>query len=418
MAMNEREQRGLIIAALCKLNRTGGGWLVPSQSGEKIYQVNPAAQTCTCPDYTEGGHKCKHIYAVEIVMKREVAADGTVTETRSITLTEKKTYKQDWPAYNLAQTTERDRFRALLFDLCRNVPQPPREPGKPGRSRVPYSDVLFAIGCKIYGTLSSRRSMCDLNDAHAAGFLSRPIHYNSVNAYLENAEVTPLLKGLIARSALPLRCIDNDFAVDSTGFTSSKFVRWYDHKYGVTRQSHTWVKAHFATGTRSNIVTAVRILDRDAADCPQFIPLVHDTRAEGFEVKEVSADAAYGSLENFEMVANMGGTLFAAFKSNTTGAVGGMFEKMFHYYQYRREDFLAHYHKRSNVESTVSMIKRKFGDHVRSRTDVSMVNEVLAKFLCHNLCVVIASQCELGIEAEFWKDGSAGRAPVVIDATK
>jgi transposase len=401
--MNAREERGLVIAALCKLNRTPDGWLVPSQSGERIYQVDPKAQTCTCPDHKEAGQKCKHIYAVEIVMKREVAADGTVTETRSITLTEKKTYKQDWPAYNLAQTTERDRFRALLHDLCERVPQPPREKGKPGRPRVPYSDVLFAIGCKVYGTLSSRRSMCDLNDSHALGYLSRPIHYNSVNAYMEDPEVTPLLKWLIATSALPLRAVDRDFAIDSTGFTSSKFVRWYDHKYGVTRQSHTWVKAHFVTGVKSNIVTAVRILDRDAADAPQMPDLTRDTAA-NFTINEMSADKGYLSLENFEVVAGFGGTAFIAFKENSTGGVGGLFEKMFHYYQYRREDFLAHYHKRSNVESTVSMVKRKFGDHVRSRTDTSATNEVLAKFLCHNLCCVIMSQCELGIDPVFWPE--------------
>jgi hypothetical protein len=41
------------------------------------------------------------------------------------------------------------------------------------------------------------------------------------------------------------------------------------------------------------------------------------------------------------------------------------------------------------------MLKRKFGDHVRSRTDVAMKNEVLGKVLCHNICCVIASQCDL-----------------------
>jgi len=30
-------------------------------------------------------------------------------------------------------------------------------------------------------------------------------------------------------------------------------------------------------------------------------------------------------------------------------------------------------------------MKRKFGDSLRSRTDVAMVNEALAKIVCHNL---------------------------------
>jgi hypothetical protein len=77
---------------------------------------------------------------------------------------------------------------------------------------------------------------------------------------------------------------------------------------------------------------------------------------------------------------------------------------MFHYYQFRREEFLKHYHQRSNVESVFSAIKRKFGDNVRSRSDTAKVNEALAKLVCHNLCCVILSQCELGIEPVFWQN--------------
>lgn len=60
-------------------------------------------------------------------------------------------------------------------------------------------------------------------------------------------------------------------------------------------------------------------------------------------------------------------------------------------------------HKRSNVESTFSMMKRKFGDSIRSKTDVAMVNEVLCKVLCHNLVALIHEMYELGIEPVFWK---------------
>ena len=50
------------------------------------------------------------------------------------------------------------------------------------------------------------------------------------------------------------------------------------------------------------------------------------------------------------------------------------------------------------------MVKRKFGDSVRSKTDTAMVNEVLCKFLAHNLCVLIQEEHELGITAMFAKD--------------
>jgi hypothetical protein len=93
---------------------------------------------------------------------------------------------------------------------------------------------------------------------------------------------------------------------------------------------------------------------------------------------------------------------FIAFKSTTQALREGVFRDMFHYYSLRREEFLRHYHKRSNVETTFSMLKAKFGADLRSRTDTAMTNEALAKVLCHNLCVVIQSHYELGVAATFW----------------
>lgn len=51
--------------------------------------------------------------------------------------------------------------------------------------------------------------------------------------------------------------------------------------------------------------------------------------------------------------------------------------------------------------SSGSAIKRKFGDSVRSKSDVAMKNEVLCKVLAHNICVCIAEWYTLGIEPIF-----------------
>jgi hypothetical protein len=50
----------------------------------------------------------------------------------------------------------------------------------------------------------------------------------------------------------------------------------------------------------------------------------------------------------------------------------------------------------------MSMIKAKFGDSLRGKTEVAMRNEALAKILCHNICCLIQSHYELGIGAKFW----------------
>jgi transposase len=74
---------------------------------------------------------------------------------------------------------------------------------------------------------------------------------------------------------------------------------------------------------------------------------------------------------------------------------------MFHYARLHSEQFFARYHVRSNVESTFSMVKRKFGDSLRSKSDVAMKNETLAKFICHNICCVIQEMHESGIDPTF-----------------
>jgi transposase len=66
-----------------------------------------------------------------------------------------------------------------------------------------------------------------------------------------------------------------------------------------------------------------------------------------------------------------------------------------------REEFLGHYHKRSNVETTFHMIKSKFGQRLRSKTMTAQINEALCKVLADNLCVIIHSVHELGIETDF-----------------
>lgn len=68
---------------------------------------------------------------------------------------------------------------------------------------------------------------------------------------------------------------------------------------------------------------------------------------------------------------------------------------------YRQDEFFAHYHKRSNVESTFSAMKRKFGGAVRSKCFTAQVNEILCKAICHNVACLVHEMRELGIKPEF-----------------
>jgi transposase len=257
--------------------------------------------------------------------------------------------------------------------------------------------------------MSGRRFTSALKEAQADGLIAKATHYNSSFNYLENPELTPLLKTLIEQSASPLKAIETDFAVDSSGFSSTTYNRWFDHKWGKMKSEAKWVKAHLMCGVTTHVVTSIEATAYESADAPQLPDLVNTT-AKTFSINEVSADKAYSSRKNLHAVQAINATPYIPFKSNTNGigskgdGFDSLWNKMWHFYNFNRPAFLEHYHKRSNVETVFSMIKMKFGGSVRSKTPTAQVNEVLCKVLCHNICVLIQSIYELGLEPTFWAE--------------
>lgn len=409
--MQARQLKGLEIATNQAITQEGGVWLVPSQSSSKTYTVNLYIQTCTCPDFEANRTKCKHIHAALFALQHDSGEALPLAEP------EKKarpTYKQEWREYTLAQVNEKAKFLELLYALCEKLEEPLQHMGRP---RVPLADRIFACCFKIYSTLSGRRFMSDLMEAKRRGFVGMMPTYSAMSRYFESEELTPILKELIIESSLPLKSVEGDFAVDSSGFSTGIYQKWSDAKWGKVRESYgstdhvnikDWLKVHLMCGCKTNIVTSVEITDAHAGDSPQFKPLVNTT-AENFTMNTVCADKAYSSNNNLKLVLVKGAQPYIDFKSNSNATrkdkrQSSVWKRMFHLYQYNQEWFMQHYHKRSNVETTFSMIKRKFGERLRSKTHTAQVNEVLCKILAHNLCCVIQSMYELGIDVDFARE--------------
>jgi SWIM zinc finger len=161
--MDIRQQKGHLIAQKATIKRDGNLYLVPSQSGHGKYKVDPQAQTCSCPDHEYTGSKCKHLFAVEYTIEKIEKTRTTVTENGKTTTTEtvkvtRKTYKQEWPAYNKAQTQEKAQFQYLLHQLCNGVGEPAQRTGRP---RLPLEDMIFAMAFKVFSTFSGRRFMTE-----------------------------------------------------------------------------------------------------------------------------------------------------------------------------------------------------------------------------------------------------------------
>ena len=392
--MNMRQQKGFEIAKTAQIVEKPNGWVVPSQTSRKTsYFVNEQFE-CNCPDSTFHKTTCKHAFAVRYYLSVEKdTPNGINTEKVRIT------YKQAWKAYTQAQNVEVNLFDKLLSDLLNSVEEPAQEMGRP---RLSMKKQLFCAIQKVYSQLSSRRAYSLFKNAEARQLIDNAPNYNAINKFLNHEELTAILHQLVSLSAQPLKAVDTEFAVDSSGFRTTSFNEYANSKYKLGK-AHRWVKAHICTGVKTNIITAVEITGENGADSPLFTPLVKTTHENGFTMSEVSADKAYSSRENIKTVNEVGGMAYIPFRSNATGNSRGsyLWTKMFHYFQYNQEEFSKHYHKRSNVETTFFMIKRKFGDTLKSKNPKAQENELLCKIIAHNIVVVIHEMHELGIEGNF-----------------
>lgn len=313
------------------------------------------------------------------------------------------TYSQDWSAYNQAQSTEKLYLMRFLDELLDYIPFPKHK--SVGRKPVNIRDKIFYLTLQAYNIKSSRRCIADLEIARRFKFIDKTPHFNTVLKGLKDPNLIHYFKHLINVSGLPLQQVENDFAVDSSGFSTSQFDRWFDVRLGKQSDKRRFWKCHLTCGVKTNIITAVNITKGYSADSPQFKDLVLETNRI-YDIREVSADKAYSARKNLNLVSQIGGIAYIPFKKNTTGKrrrEALLWGRMYKYYINHQEEFMGHYHKRSNSETVFHMLKMKFGKHLRSREEIGQTNEILAKCLAHNICVLIQEMFEIGINVDFEK---------------
>ncbi len=396
--METRKIKGKQIALTRQIKKLKDGFAVQSQNGKRFYFVDEA-EKCSCPDFENRQTTCKHAFAVQYYLQKiTTTKQGVKIETKRLT------YPQVWSAYNKSQETEKARFLELLNDLIEEpVKQEKRGRGQP---KINEHDLFFASALKVYSQFSLRRFMSDLNEAKQKGFVERKPCFASVGHFIQKESLTPQIKKLIEKSASILKTFDSQFSIDSTGFRIKHFSPYCQEKHGQSKQQE-YLKLHAVVGCKTNIITACEVtqsMGKGTADCPHLQPLVIQTANAGFDIKEFSADMAYSSRDNIGAIAKLGSMAYIPYRSNATGKPRGktyLWKKMFHYFQYNQEEFMEHYHARSNVESTFGALKAKFNDSLKSKTFTAQKNELLLKVLCFNIVQVIHETNELGITANF-----------------
>ena len=344
----------------------------------------------------------------------------------------RKVYARDWHLYNGAQVNEGQDFLSLLgglVDLLNLVESGFRSSCGRGRPRSPLGPILFALVCKAYYGLSSRRLNSQLEIAARLGYLralpsdvfddhsavvfnssgeavdSLIPGFNTVCYYLRADWMTPILLELVTVSATPVRELETAFAVDGTGWSTHPFERWLDHRLEVETVRHGWVKVHIITGVKTNVVSRAVVSPSAHHDNPYFPELVTST-AQHFKMSKVQADMAYSSRVNHELVRRLGAEFYVPFKSNAAPAAedGSAWSDALQFFNNFPDAFNDEYHQRSNVESTNSALKRKFPAQLRSKAFSGHVNEILCKIIAYNLGVVGREMRMRGVTPDFPKE--------------
>lgn len=310
----------------------------------------------------------------------------------------KPTYAQNWPVYNAAQCNEKDFAVRLLRSLCNMITHTPaRRRGRPSTDR---GDAVFAACFRTYTGFSGRRAESDTRALVLAGLLKKRVAYNTIYDYLGDPTLTPILKELVRRSAAPLATLETKVAIDSTGFGTKVYRRWYDEKYGADRKEAIWRKLHVVCGVNTGIITSVEVTHGTANDCPYLPQLVRET-AETFKLDEVLADRGYVASYNYEAIEAVGARPFIDFKSNNQLRDEPAWDRAWSLFTLNKDEWLIHYSQRSNVEAVFSSLKRLLGGSLRSRSDVAQLNEMLLKCICYNVTRLVHAMFEFGIDPEF-----------------
>lgn len=315
----------------------------------------------------------------------------------------KQRYPRDEATYNLVQENEVFIFLRYLplaalwvagnESLWSGIGRPPKK----------LYDILVCLCvCKYFGK-SLRRSMGLLRLLRKLGAIDAAIPcFKTLDNYQRSRAIKPYLSELIRLTSNPLRLLEQFFATDSTGASTSCYSAWYDIRTRKKSKKREHLMVHVTTGIKLNAAVALTARARKGGDSKILREHIAEV-AKSFKVKEWSGDSAYLSRENCSAVAAINAEPWFKLKSNVTARARGSpaWRKMVRTFRERPEVADPKYHRRSNSEATISAKKRKFGSFVRAREDASKENEEMLAWVGYNFSVLSRAYYEYGIVPEF-----------------
>ncbi|MEM3401688.1 MAG: IS5 family transposase [Candidatus Hadarchaeales archaeon] len=179
-------------------------------------------------------------------------------------------------------------------------------------------------------------------------------------------------------------------SLDSSGLKVSNRGDWMRKVWKVHRG---WIKIHIAVDKGEKQCVAIKVTDESTGDQNEFRPLVKEAErnigAKGGRVKQVNADGAYDSRDNFNTLDEMEIIPAIKIRKNAIARAKGSPLRKRHVREYKRLGYKKwrkkyEYGYRWRAEGNFSAVKRLTGEYVVATKKTNMFKEAAMKFLFYN----------------------------------
>jgi hypothetical protein len=244
--------------------------------------------------------------------------------------------------------------------------------------------------------------------------------FNLTSVFIRSPKATPLLNTILALTAEPFREMGTlRLAADGSGMGSNVFYDYRcvvrDHKEQA-RGERVSFHVHTIVGVDTLQAVALRVTGPKTNGSEKKIlelELLPELKSRDYDVDEFLADGGYNSTMIRDAILEIGAVPFIPWAKNAKNPIprrwrslvkhNDIIKTLFYMCMRDPDKFKEWYRYRVKVEAFYASVKERYGGYVRSLKGAGPQNEILLKFICHNVhMLLMAAECYgLDIDAPF-----------------